>query len=419
MTTTSVRAVTYNVLSTGLTKGHDVDRSVAVLAEPLRWQLLHGQLTSYTSSSPRPVIFLQEVSHSWNGKLMSFFAERGYSWFFSGYADDWSHRMGVGIAVPTEQFEVLSMRVVRPGASIPPRPAGAPAPPSSHLWALLPFQKEINRFFASKWYNALCELFTATKALVIKPPPYQPTPSDNWHNAATRKNEMLIGVLREKDSQAAFVAATYHMPCAFRFPIIMLLHTLACMKILSAAAADAADVHAPLVPPSEAHDLASRRSLPIVFGGDFNLTPSSALYGLLATGSITAAEAECSDALATLSKGKDTHPFAELMASATACGGFESAMHVANGVEPPFTNASLTRIWGPTPQRFTDTLDYVFVRGARANGVAAKVVGASDPIPIPSIDELDEPKAVPSSVHPSDHFAVGVTVRFEGLAAAV
>jgi len=45
-------------------------------------------------------------------------------------------------------------------------------------------------------------------------------PYDPWNESAHKMNQMVSLRLQEKNEKKVFCIGTYHMPCAFRFPVI-------------------------------------------------------------------------------------------------------------------------------------------------------------------------------------------------------
>lgn len=85
--------------------------------------------------------------------------------------------------------------------------------------------------------------------------------------AERRANQALFARLRPKGSTSApnggtFCVGTYHMPCLFNVPPVMVMHTSMVVKHLARLAG----------------------SDPLVFGGDFNFNPQSECYKLVTEG---------------------------------------------------------------------------------------------------------------------------------------
>ena len=59
--------------------------------------------------SKNSVIALQEVGQEWAGDLHAFFSERGYYFVCRHYGSRFNDYMGVGVAVPTSQYEIMEM----------------------------------------------------------------------------------------------------------------------------------------------------------------------------------------------------------------------------------------------------------------------------------------------------------------------
>ena len=84
-------------------------------------------------------------------------------------------------------------------------------------------------------------------------------PKDSlWWLVTGRSNQMVNMKLKPKGSSddEAFAVGTYHMPCMFREPKVMMVHCALSAQHLSKFAA----------------------GLPFVYCGDFNIKPESAMY---------------------------------------------------------------------------------------------------------------------------------------------
>ena len=104
---------------------------------------------------------------------------------------------------------------------------------------------------------------------------YKPPPENPFAMAAKRYNQMITLRLSHRDGAAApaggagspyrsFFVGTYHMPCQFRVPQMMMVHcALAAQHVQRLARLD-----------------------PYVLAGDFNIKPIDAMYTLLTTGEV-------------------------------------------------------------------------------------------------------------------------------------
>jgi endonuclease/exonuclease/phosphatase family metal-dependent hydrolase len=136
----------------------------------------------------------------------------------------------------------------------------------------------------------------------------------------------------------------------------------------------------------------------VVICGDFNSTPDSGLYQLLASGTLPHDHAHAVP--------KDTTLPAILgPAGLLQHGlGLQSA-YAAGGCEPGATNVK------GAPENFAACLDYVFASAHLGPPVAC--------LPVPSLDELRaEGGGLPSSRIPSDHVPIGAVFRLPPAGAA-
>ena len=161
-----------------------------------------------------------------------------------------------------------------------------------------------------------------------------------------------------------FVVSTYHMPCVFWRPQVMVIHSSLAMQLALAFAKKKTTTR--LHAQSGADDTVIEENkqnekgegncdafYPLVFAGDFNIQPADDAYTLLTTGSIdSASEAFPQPPSATSNFGKRWSPGGGVLGT-----GMRSAYVLANGMEPDFTNNAIIK---GMPQ-FTATLDYIFL----------------------------------------------------------
>ena len=122
MTTTTTRAsedgahdarvVTYNVLSSHLAEPTYFTHCDANdLRAETRLRRVIEKLEPEVER--RAVVGLQEVSMTWAGPLHAYFAKRGYAFIVSLYGKPFNNYMGVGLAVPTDAYEVVKSDIAR------------------------------------------------------------------------------------------------------------------------------------------------------------------------------------------------------------------------------------------------------------------------------------------------------------------
>ena len=161
----------------------------------------------HTHTHLASVICLQEVSTLWAGDLHSYFAQRGYHFVFTGYGGRKNGYMGVGIAFPTDAFTTHRVAIKRISETkkwaFPPRPGRARA---ALKWARrrVKFQlvRPVKGLFGAKSFD----------------------PVNPWIDARNRFNNAVFVELECTKTATTFGVATYHMPCQFRVPQVMVIH---------------------------------------------------------------------------------------------------------------------------------------------------------------------------------------------------
>jgi 2',5'-phosphodiesterase len=338
-TGTSVNIVTYNVLSSHLA-GPDyfINCDAKYLSRDYRLELLMKMLDEKIDDGA--VICLQEISTLWSAKLQPWFMNRGYSMLDTHYGGKFDGNMGVAIAFPNKKYQLLDMDIscIADTKFMPrkPRPTG-----------FSKFYAQLRGYSKDLLHNI---------GLVMK--------VDNpWHAALRRSNRMITARLSPlDDNKKKFVIGTYHMPCMFRIPGAMLIHSaLSAQHIHRYAGGD-----------------------PYMYVGDFNIKPDSSMYQLMTTGSLEEEHPE----MPAMEAG-DNYKFAVTPV--------RSAYKICNGSEPDFTNNSQIRNEEP----FIETLDYIFM---------------SEQWSVDAVDDLPHRKdmkgPLPIQNEPSDHLLLAATVRF-------
>ena len=170
-----------------------------------------------------------------------------------------------------------------------------------------------------KWLGAKLGLYTPKKPRGG----YQRPPKTIWQQSQDKNNRMVYFRLAPKSGNGQeFGVATYHMPCVFWEPKVMVVHAALAAQRTAALA----------------------RGAPHVLLGDFNFKPGDAAYRLVTEGTLDESDPHYPAAPA-------WEPWrAELEAPMTSA-------YAAMGGEPAFTNHTVS---GMNPAPFTDTLDYIF-----------------------------------------------------------
>ena len=334
------RVVTYNVLSSSLCEAtYFTHCAPEDLDPPARLAKLKAKLEPEIAKGA--VIGLQEVSQKWAGDLHVFFARRGYHVVCSLYGKPFNGYMGIALAVPLDKYEVTKVDISRCSDT-----------------ARLPKENTkdagfLRKFFVEKPVN-LYHKVTGKRP-----------PQSDWQLARGRFNTIMYAALKCKNTGVEFGVANYHMPCMFRSPKVMTIHSQLAGMYAQRMAGGADGV-------------------PVVLMGDFNLKPGDGGYDLITTGA--------------LADGLDSSPVAPEGGEWSTSLGYpmRSAYKVANGAEPDFTNFAQIK---DDPQ-FIDTLDYIFI---------SPTVEVAEFLPLPNRSEVKGPFPAPDE--PSDHILLAATIR--------
>mmetsp|Transcript_37656 Transcript_37656/g.58787 ORF Transcript_37656/g.58787 Transcript_37656/m.58787 type:complete len:199 (-) Transcript_37656:199-795(-) len=174
---------------------------------------------------------------------------------------------------------------------------------------------------------------------------------------------MVMTRLRDKASGVEFCVATYHMPCQFRLPEVMVTHTALAMQGLQSSA----------------------KSDPLIFCGDFNFKPEDSPYKLVTEGLISP-EDKYYPKLLPNDRWEPKVKYA-----------MQSAYQKAEGADPKFTNWAYTK---GSQSDFVGCLDYIFM----SPGVSVKTVDKID------VENLQGP--FPIEAEPSDHLMIAGEFEF-------
>ena len=376
-TEAQVRIATYNILSSHLAEpDYFTNCDPDVLEADYRLEKIISKLESEIAQNA--IICMQEVSISWVGPLQTFFSERGYQLITANYGNHFNNFMGVGVAIPTKSYFLVEADVCRLADTItqtvPREQRGSDngnggGSSDSYSRGLLSRLKRAFGILVGKegrgaqglrnqrQRNRNSEREETAEEKILK----------YWRDAEARKNQMICVRLRDATTLRSFCVGTYHMPCAFRTPPMMMMHcALSAHKIADFADAD-----------------------PYVYAGDFNITPESPMYTLLTKGEVPPGEPTQPRALpnATDRPGVD-----DWYTSVTP---LRSAYKLHDGREPDFTNFAQVR----NDTAFIDTLDYIFV---------SKEWGVSKVLPLEPREATRGP--LPTAEEPSDHVMIASTL---------
>ena len=263
---TTISPVNFNIITFNVgtpfsfTPSEYPDCDPAILDRLRRKNAILSLFTSWLRTSP--IIVLQEVPYNWKQDFDRYFTKRDYTFHCMNYGQKTNGILGVGIAVPASYaINPEEVEFIRVG-------------------------DYINFDFncdSSDDYSSDNEFDT------------------NLENAKKRANLVVRMKIRLNNGKA-FYLYNYHMPCAFKTPLVQILHIQALKRII-----------------------ASFPDIPYILAGDMNILPTSKEYKFLT----------------------DTTSLITL----------KSSYLIANKEEPEFTCFNYTTFGG----EFCGCLDYIFV----------------------------------------------------------
>lgn len=259
MTTTS--SVNFNVITFNagtpfsLVPSEYPDCDPVFLDRIRRKNAILSLMTSWLRTSP--IIVLQEVPYNWKQDFDRYFTKRNYTFHCMNYGQKTNGILGVGIAVP-------------------------------NFYAINPEEVEFIR--VADYIECDCDSSDYSFDNDIE---------SNIENAKKRAN-LVVRMKIHLNNGKSFYLYNYHMPCAFKTPLVQILHIQALKRII-----------------------ASFPDIPYILAGDMNILPTSKEYAFLTT--------------------PDDAP--------------KSSYFIANKEEPKFTCFNYTKFAG----EFCGCLDYIFV----------------------------------------------------------
>lgn len=312
-----IKVHTYNILSPSFTSTAIFPRCVQHhLDSKSRYNKILKKLEQ--SIQGDAVICLQEVPGMWKDDLTKFFADQGYDFITSVYKKE----AGVGIAYSSSKYttEDIDISCIR----------------DTKLWSIHSPWKSFQHF--------------------------SNTNSDPWRISKARINSMItIGLVDKENntlSQSPFYIGTYHMPCLFRHPSVMVIHSSLIAQHIQR--------------------ISSGKSY--VLAGDFNFKPHSAMYELLQNGLIDKKRREY-----------PSEPHWDDLWTPEQLP-MKSAYVSKLGREPLYTN------YPGSPFHFQETLDYLFY---------SPELDVLDVVPLP--EDRIHADVMPNETEPSDHLLIGAT----------
>ena len=221
----TINIYSYNILSTDLVDPNWHKKcNPEYLKTEYRFKLISERINLQIKN--KAIICLQELSDDWISLLLSIFNKNNYTFIYDSV---W---YSVGIAVPN-RYTIKSMKFITVG-------------------------KELEK---------LCILNSET--------------TDSWNRAINCRNRIVLLTLRQKIEKynhlgeyykivsCPFTVANYHMPCKFKDPSLMMIHTSMLLK---------------LVRKNASNQSISPMLIPYIICGDFNRTPKSESYKFITKG---------------------------------------------------------------------------------------------------------------------------------------
>lgn len=261
--------------------------------------------------------------------------------YFNGY-------MGEGLAFPLDLYEAVDLRIERltdrMGWPSKRRPEGLARAAAGLVDRL---QRAANALFGPRKPNRLAK-------------------REPWGHARGRHNRFIFARLRSRTNGAKICVATYHMPCIFWSPPVMMIHSALAVRTFQRLCGD---------------DLG-------VLAGDFNIKPEDSSYEMIITGEIDPKHEHYP------SSTPDGSPPEKWFPAPLAP--MKSAYREVLGEEPDFTNYAKVE----NQPTFIETLDYLF---------CTPDVEIVDVIRLPKRDAMQGP--LPDATEPSDHVMIGATLR--------
>lgn len=327
----SFRIISYNLLVPDLAEEHGYFYKCdpRYLHRNYRLPLIQNELYREMTHHNNTIICLQELCRSTVPLLKQFFRQYNYILIHKLYGEKHNDYMGVGIAIPNS-MRPNSVRLIKVGDKI----RAMLNQKGADSWQLR------NKFRGGQRGNSA------------------DSSSDSWDTAMHKSNILIF--VQVMIHGVPLCIGTYHMPCLFKDPDVMLIHATAVKEIM--------------------FDLAKGHNM--VLAGDFNTKPTDGYYRAITE------RGYASRYLPKSTKYKVVfRPNSDLV--------LRSAYVEGTGTEPRFTTFSST----PGQQDFCDTLDYIFFQGRL---VVERV------LPLPNYLTS---QSYPDATHPSDHLMIAATFR--------
>ncbi|UJR20455.1 hypothetical protein I4U23_023584 [Adineta vaga] len=331
----SIRVVSYNVLVPIYADQPDYYYRCErrFLKTDYRWKLIRSQLEQEITSHENTILCLQELSRTLLSKFQEFLYLFNYTLHYRLYGQPYNDHMGVGIAVPAS-LKVTDISMIRIGDHIRSIVKRRGAHLNVFSW--------IRSFYGSKAGQDSREAI------------------DPWDTAISRDNILICLQVAMKNK--SFCIGTYHMPCLYKIPDVMIIHSSIVKDLM--------------------FELAAGRDF--ILTGDFNMKARSVCYAALTQKDYTDCRFPQSNSY-DISYRPNTKQV------------LKSAYLEMNGKEPAFTNYVHT---SGSPV-FCETMDYIFFHGRM------KVVN------VLKLPDHPTGRSYPDETHPSDHLMIAATFHFQ------
>ena len=301
---------------------------------------------------------MQELSTQWTSKLHTYFIKNDYYLITGLYGNKFNGYMGVGIAVPMKHYNINDIDIKRIADTY-----------TEDIKEKKVYEQTNNTTGIMKSLkNQFKKIIITIGSLVGIGKNNQNNNSnkeklDPWYESNKKMNQMVIVKLESKkqinsnNKDSSFYVGTYHMPCMFKLPAVMMIHCAASTKYIQKVA----------------------NGKPYIYCGDFNIMPDSLMYDMLISG-----------------KGNMTSfnltPYSNFKFEVEPV---KSAYKEYDNVEPLYTNYAQTK---GSSTLFKGTLDYIFL---------SKDWKVQDVVKLPT----EYPQlGLPSSDEPSDHMLLGASI---------
>lgn len=343
------RVVSYNILSSSLAgSSHFPSCDPANLGAAVRLKRVLTKLEAPVAA--RSIICLQEVSLAWSGPLHAFFANRGFHLMLTSHGSYFSGYMGEALAFPLDLFEAVDLRIERLTDMMD--------------W---PVRRKDGGFFGMT--ETFCgRLRKAWHALMGSPRPSKRAVREPWDHARGRLNRFIFARLRSRTNGAKICVATYHMPCVFWSPPVMLIHSALVVRSFQRLCG----------------------SDDGILAGDFNIKPADSSYEMILKGKIEPSNDDFPPKCPDGTPPEKWFPMPLVP--------MKSAYREVLGSEPDFTNFAKVE----NQPEFIETLDYMF---------CTQGVDIVDVIRLPHRQAVQGP--FPDASEPSDHVMIGATLRLQ------